>query len=312
MNLLRGFESPSFYRGGFVSIGNFDGVHTGHQAMLASLVGHARADGVPAVVLTFDPHPIELLRPEAAPPRLTTIAHRVELLQQFGVDCVIVLPTTQRFLALTAEEFFHTIVRTELQARGLVEGPNFFFGKNRQGSIAVLRELCAHNHVTLDVVPPVVVDQQLVSSSLIRSLIEVGEVKESARLLGHRYRLSGQVVHGAERGRKLGFPTANLAESTNLIPGEGVYAATTTHDGIEYGAAVNVGPNPTFGESAKKVEVHLLDFSGDLYGKSLDVDFGKKIRNVIRFASVDELLAQLRKDLIEIRSIVKSLSATCK
>ncbi len=305
MKLLRGFESPSCYRGGFVSIGNFDGVHCGHQAMLASLVRHARADAVPAVVLTFDPHPIELLRPEAAPPRLTTIAHRAELLEKFGVDCVIVVPATPRFLSLTAEEFFYTIVRTELQARGLVEGPNFFFGKNRQGSIAILRELCEHNNVTLNVIPPVVVDQQLVSSSVIRSLIEAGDVKEGARLLGHSYRLSGQVVHGAERGRKLGFPTANLAESTNLIPGNGVYAATSTINGIEFGAAVNIGPNPTFGESAKKVEVHVLDFNGDLYGKTLDVDFRRKIRNVIRFASIDDLLAQLRKDLIEIRSIVK-------
>jgi riboflavin kinase/FMN adenylyltransferase len=312
MKLLRGFESPSCYRGGFVSIGNFDGVHCGHQAMLASLVGHARAGGVPAVVLTFDPHPIEVLRPEVAPPRLTTIAHRAELLQQFGVDCVIVLPTTPRFLMLTAEDFFHSIVRTELQARGLVEGPNFFFGKNREGSIAVLRELCIRNNLILDVVPPVIVGQQLVSSSVIRSLIESGDVKESARLLGYSYRLSGRVVHGAERGRKLGFPTANLAESTNLIPGEGVYAATTTINGIEFGAAVNVGPNPTFGESAKKVEVHVLDFNGDLYGKTLDVDFRQKIRNVIKFASIDELLIQLKKDLIEIRSIVKGLSTTWK
>ncbi len=305
MKLLRGFESPSYYRGGFVSIGNFDGVHCGHQAMLASLVGHARAEGVPAVVLTFDPHPIEVLRPDAAPPRLTTIEHRAELLQQFGVDCVIVLPTTQRFLTLTAEEFFHTIVRTELQARGLVEGPNFFFGKNRGGNIAVLRELCLKNQMVLDVIPPVIVDNQLVSSSVIRTLIETGDVKESAHLLGHSYRFSGQVVHGAERGRKLGFPTANLAESTNLIPGDGVYAALTTIDGIEYGAAVNIGPNPTFGESAKKIEVHILEFTGDLYGKRLNVDFVQKIRNVIRFSSVEELLAQLQKDLIEIQSIVK-------
>ena len=197
-----------------------------------------------------------------------------------------------------------------LQARGLVEGPNFFFGKNREGSIAVLRQLCESKNVSLEVIPPVVVDQQLVSSSVIRSLVEAGDVKEGARLLGHSYRLSGKVVHGAERGRKLGFPTANLAETANLIPAEGVYCATTTINGIEYGAAVNVGPNPTFGESAKKVEVHVLDFNGDLYGKSLDVEFRQKIRNVIRFASVDELQVQLQKDLIEVRSIVNVLSTT--
>ena len=305
MKLLRGFESPSCYRGGFVSIGNFDGVHCGHQAMLASLVGHARAGGVPAVVLTFDPHPIELLRPEAAPPRLTTIAHRAELLEKFGVDCVIVLPTTERFLSLTAEDFFHAIVQTELQARGLVEGPNFFFGRHRAGSITTLRGFCANHQLTLDIIPPVIVDEQLVSSSVIRSLIEAGDVTESVRLLGHSYRLSGVVGHGEQRGRQLGFPTANLVNLTNLVPGNGVYAATTIVNGNRFSAAVNVGPNPTFGEFAKKVEVHILGFAGDLYGKSLDVDFLQKIRDTRRFASAEELIARLRKDLDEVQSIVK-------
>jgi riboflavin kinase/FMN adenylyltransferase len=225
---------------------------------------------------------------------------------------VIVLPTTQRFLTMTAEDFFHTIVRTELQARGLVEGPNFFFGRNRAGSITVLKSFCANQHLTLDVIAPVIVDEQLVSSSVIRSLIKTGDLTESVRLLGHPYRLSGTVGRGAERGRQLGFPTANLVDLANLTPGDGVYAATTTIHGTRYPAAVNVGPNPTFGESAKKIEVHILDFNGDLYGKPLHVDFLQKIRNVNQFASVDELLAQLQKDLSQVRSIVKSLSATCK
>ena len=228
MTVLRGFESPACYRNGYVSIGNFDGVHCGHQTMLATLVRRARAERVPAVVLTFDPHPIELLRPDAAPPRLTTIAHRAELLQKFGADCVIVLPTTQRFLTMTAEDFFHTIVRRELQARGLVEGPNFFFGRNRAGNITSLRGFCASHQLTLDVIPPVIVDEQLVSSSVIRSLIDAGDMTDSVRLLGHPYRVSGVVGRGAARGRELGFPTANLVDPKNLVPGDGVYAATTT------------------------------------------------------------------------------------
>jgi riboflavin kinase/FMN adenylyltransferase len=303
MAVLSGFHSGANYRNGFVSIGNFDGVHRGHQAMLAALVQRARSEKVPAVVLTFDPHPIELLRPDAAPPRLTTIAHRAELLERFGVDIVIVLPTTRQFLNLTAEDFFQAIVRTELQARGLVEGPNFYFGRNRAGSITVLKGFCTSHRMTLEVVAPVIVDEQLVSSSVIRSLIEAGDLTESVRLLGHSYRLSGTVGRGAERGRQLGFPTANLVEVANLVPGNGVYAATTTIDGQRYSAAVNVGPNPTFGEMSKKVEVHILDFSGDLYGKTLDVDFLQRIRDVSRFASVDELLSQLGKDLEEVRLI---------
>ena len=156
MAVLHGFDSSAGYQGGFVSIGNFDGVHCGHQAMLASLVQRARADGVPAVVLTFDPHPIELLRPQSAPPRLTTLIHRAELLEQFGIDFVIILPTTTEFLARTAEEFFHSIILAELQARGLVEGPNFFFGKNRAGSITVLKSFCVSQNLILDVISPVI------------------------------------------------------------------------------------------------------------------------------------------------------------
>lgn len=303
MAVLNGFESPACYRNGYVSIGNFDGVHCGHQAMLATLTRRARADGVPAVVLTFDPHPIEVLRPQSAPPRLTSISQRAHLLEQYGVDCVIVLPITQRFLTLSAEDFFHTIIRTELQARGLVEGPNFFFGHNRTGSITVLKGFCASHQLTLDVIAPVTIDEQLVSSSVIRLLIDSGDLTQSIRLLGHPYRLSGTVGHGAQRGRTLGFPTANLVDVVNMIPGNGVYAAKTWVNGRCYPAAVNVGPNPTFGEMARKVEVHLLDFSGDLYGKSLDVDFLQRVRAVSRFASVDELLAQLQKDRDAVRAI---------
>ena len=303
MAVLHGFDSSAGYQGGFVSIGNFDGVHCGHQAMLASLVQRARADGVPAVVLTFDPHPIELLRPQAAPPRLTTLIHRAELLEQFGIDFVIILPTTTEFLARTAEEFFHSIILAELQARGLVEGPNFFFGKNRAGSITVLKSFCVSQNLILDVISPVIVNQQLVSSSVIRSLIESGNLAESIQLLGHSYQLSGTVGRGAERGRLLGFPTANLVELETLIPGNGVYAATTSIEGVRFASAVNIGPNPTFGELSKKVEVHVLDYCGDLYGKRLNVDFLARIREVIRFTSVEGLLAQLRQDIEQVRMV---------
>ena len=304
MTVFHGFETPASYRGGYASIGNFDGVHRGHQAMIATLVGRAREHDVPAVVLTFDPHPIELLRPDAAPPKLTTIQHRAELLRQYGVDCVIVFPTTARFLSMTADDFFHTFVRTELQARGLVEGPNFYFGRNRSGSVTVLRSLCTNFDLTLDVIPPIIVDEQLVSSSVIRSLIEAGDLRESVQLLGHAYRLTGTVGRGAERGRQLGFPTANLTHTANLAPGHGVYAASTVVDGKAYRAAVNVGPNPTFGESATKIEVHLLDFSGDLYGRQLSVDFAHQIRRVQKFKSVEELLAQLKRDIADVRESI--------
>ena len=304
MPVLSGFDSNSPYRGGFVSIGNFDGVHCGHQAMISTLVKRARALSVPAVAITFDPHPTELLRPSAIPSRLTTIAHRAELLQHYGVDFVIVIPTTPEFLNLTAEEFFESIIRTELQARGLVEGPNFYFGKNRSGSVTVLRQFCAHHQLSLDIIPPVVIDEQLVSSSVIRSLIEAGDLTDSVQLLGHPYRLTGTVTTGAQRGRTIGFPTANLAETTNLIPANGVYAAVTSIGGRAYAAAVNIGPNPTFAENQQKIEVHLWEFAGDLYGQVLHVDFLSRVREVRRFENIDALRSQLQIDLEAVKQEV--------
>jgi riboflavin kinase/FMN adenylyltransferase len=273
--------------------------------MLSILVSRARHEKVPAVVLTFDPHPIELLRPDAVPPRLTTMAYRAQLLERFGVDRVIILSTSPRFLSMSAEDFFHTIIRTELQARGMVEGSNFFFGRNRSGNITMLKALCAQHHVELDVIPPVTVDDQLVSSSVIRSLIEVGDISDAVRLLGHSYRLSGFVGTGAARGRQIGFPTANLTQLETLVPGDGVYAARVDIQGIIYPAAVNIGPNPTFGESSRKVEVHVLDFHGDLYGTRLDVDFLKRIRDVMNFASVEDLKKQLQEDVAVARTACK-------
>ncbi len=302
MRLLRGFEASESFRGGYASIGNFDGVHRGHQAMLNALTSRARSDGVPAVAVTFDPHPIALLRPEATPPPLTSIEYRAELLGRYGVDVMIVIPTDRPFLSLTAEEFFDRFVRGELHAKGLVEGPNFFFGRNRSGNVTVLRSLCAAHGLEFDVVPPVTVDEQLVSSSVIRSLIESGDIGHAVRLLGHPYRISGVVGRGAERGRTLGFPTANLFDIPTLSPANGVYAAWACLTEGRRAAAVNVGPNPTFGESARKIEVHILNFDGDLYGRMLNVDFLDRVRDVKRFASVEELRTQLEQDLVAVRA----------
>lgn len=302
MRLLRGFEATELLRGGYVSIGNFDGVHRGHQAMLNALTSRSRSDGVPSVAVTFDPHPIALLRPEATPPPLTSIEYRAELLGRYGVDVTIVIPTDRQLLALTAEEFFDRVVRGELHAKGLVEGPNFFFGRNRSGNVTVLRSLCAAHGLSFDVVPPVTVDEQLVSSSVIRSLIEAGDIGHAVRLLGHPYRISGVVGRGAERGRTLGFPTANLFDVPTLIPANGVYAALAHTTEGRRAAAVNVGPNPTFGEAARKIEVHILDFTGDLYGQTLDVDFVDRVRDVKQLMSVEELQEQLDQDVAIVRT----------
>lgn len=297
MKLLRGFETPTGYRGGFVAIGNFDGVHRGHQSMIAVLVGRARDAGVPAVVLTFDPHPIHLLRPGQAPPSLSTVERKAGLLGKAGVDYVIAYPTDQQLLNLEPERFFQDIVRAHLDARGLVEGPNFFFGKNRAGDVQTLERLCQSAGLTLDVVPPFALGEQLVSSSAIRSLISQGRLAQAREMLGHPYRLQGTVVRGESRGRLLGFPTANLEGVKTLVPAEGVYAGAVTLADQGHPSAINVGSNPTFGEQSQKIEVHVLGFNGDLYGQQLNVDLLERLRDTVKFSGVDDLKNQLANDM---------------
>jgi riboflavin kinase/FMN adenylyltransferase len=280
-----------------VAVGNFDGVHLGHAAIVARLREAAGRHGVPAVVMTFDPHPASVLRPGEAPVPLTTPERRAELLVQLGVDAVCVQPADAALLAVEAEDFFARILRDRLQALATVEGQDFRFGKRRRGDVAMLARLCAAAGVSLEVVPPVVMDGEPVSSSRIRGLVAAGRIREARALSTADYRLTGTVVVGARRGATIGFPTANLADVATLLPALGVYAARVRVEGRQYAAAVHLGPNVTFGESRVSVEAHLVGFSGDLYGTSLDVDFLDRVRDTRRFASVEDLKAQLADDV---------------
>lgn len=304
MKLLHGFTEPQAYRGGFVAIGNFDGVHRGHQSMAALLVDRARAAGVPAVVLTFNPPPVEILRPGQVPPRLSTLDQKARLLAECGVDVIIAYPTDHALLNLSPEAFFEQIVLGELDARGLVEGPNFFFGHDRAGDVTRLRELCEAAGRSLDVVSPVRIGDRLVSSSEVRSRIAAGLLSEAVEMLGHPYHLVGTVGRGAGRGRSLGTPTANLEGIATLIPPDGVYAGVVPWQRGVYPAAVHIGANTTFGEQERKVEVHLLGFSGNLYGQPLEVGLLERLRETSRFAGAEELRRQLERDLEEVRAIV--------
>ena len=309
MHIQRGFQHPDQYRAGWVTIGNFDGVHRGHQSMLATLVSRAHAANTPAVVMTFDPHPISLLRPQHTPPALSLLDHKLELFEKHGIDTVVVYPTDHAFLQLTPEEFYRSIVLGELNAVGLVEGPNFFFGHHRAGNVETLRTLCDASGRSLDVVPALVVGGRMVSSSEVRTLIGTGHIAEAVELLGHPYRVRGVVATGAARGRAIGFPTANLEAIATLLPPDGVYAGVCNVGGTTHPAAINLGPNPTFGESARKFEVHLLDFTGDLYGQTLDVDLLARVRDVVRFGSSDALKQQLNQDLEAVRSLANAVAA---
>jgi riboflavin kinase / FMN adenylyltransferase len=299
-------ELPDALRGGAVAIGNFDGVHLGHATIAGRLVAAARAVGGPAVVFTFDPHPVRILRPEAAPPPLTWTDRKVELLGKLGVDAVIAYPTDTALLDLSAEDFFQKIVVDRLAAREIVEGTNFYFGHGRSGTIDVLRRLSSGAGFGLNVVEPVVIGGQPVSSSRVRKLLAEGSVDEARALLTQPYRLRGMVRHGAGRGAKLGFPTANVDAIDTLLPGPGVYAGRAMAGGSLWPAAINIGPNPTFGEQAMKVEVHLIGFHGSLYGEPLEVDFLSRLRDIQRFDNVPALLAQIQTDVAEAKRRVGS------
>ena len=297
MQLVRGIVDATGCHGGVVSIGNFDGVHLGHARIVSRLVSRARRSGHPAVVVTFDPHPIQLLRADAAPPLLSTIEDRAGWLGEMGVDVLLAYPTTVEMLRLDPVDFFREVVRGQLGASGMVEGPNFFFGRDRQGDVGVLSQLCDAEGIGLDVVEPELIGSEMVSSSRIRSLLAEGDVESAAEMAGRPYSVRGTVAAGEGRGRKLGVPTANLSEILTLVPGDGVYVGATDVDGRRQPAAIHVGSNPTFGESVNKVEVHLLAFDGDLYGQELAVQFLERVRGTVAFESVDALREQLTDDI---------------
>jgi riboflavin kinase/FMN adenylyltransferase len=299
---------PADCRGGVVTFGNFDGVHRGHKALLDQLIGRSRALKIPPVAVTFDPHPLQLLRPDQFQPVLTTVPDRAELIHSLGVDHVLILQTNPELLRLSAEEFFEQVIRSRLAARVLVEGVNFGFGRQRQGNVETLRQLCDRSGLEMIVVPPFTsADGTVVSSSRVRGALVQGDVRKAADFLGRPYRLRGIVGHGQGRGKTIGFPTANLERIETLIPGDGVYAVRAWQGETSWPAAANIGPNPTFGETARKIEVHLIGFQGDFTGQSLAVDFLERLRETRRFAGVDALVEQLRKDVNAAEKIVGDL-----
>ncbi|MDW8107990.1 MAG: bifunctional riboflavin kinase/FAD synthetase [Armatimonadota bacterium] len=300
----------AFPEGCAVAIGVFDGVHTGHQVLLQATTHWARAHGVPAVVLTFEPHPAAVLAPAHCPPLLCTLAHRIERLHALGIDWVVVQLFTQAFSQLTAEQFIHEILVLGLNARAVVVGDDFRFGHNRAGSVETLRASGA-----FEVIPVAgVVDTQgeRVSSTRIRELIRAGAIEQANALLGEPLHWTGVVVRGDQRGRKLGYPTANLVPVAPLItPAEGVYACRVQLEGTSYPAAVSVGKPPMFENARGRVEAYLIDFpDNDLYGRVLTVQFLKRLRAQQVFDSIDALQRQMARDVEHARLIAQEVVAT--
>jgi riboflavin kinase/FMN adenylyltransferase len=297
---------PGDVRSGAITIGNFDGVHLGHAALVDELRQQARAVGGPGVVVTFDPHPLKLLRPELFQPVLTTPLDRGRLLIDLGAGHVVLLRTTPELLQLTAEEFFQVVIQERLAARAIVEGANFRFGRGRGGDIDTLTRLGKQAGIRTVVVPSVLSASRPVSSSRVREALLQGTVREAAVLLRRAHRLRGTVVTGRQRGQTLGFPTANLEKVETLIPGDGVYAVKAYVGLDSWPGAANIGPNPTFGEQARKVEVHLIGYEGDLRGQEVEIDFLERLRDTRAFQSAEELVDQLRRDVARAEDIARS------
>jgi riboflavin kinase/FMN adenylyltransferase len=282
-----------------VTVGTFDGIHRGHRAVLESLVQQARAAGLAPLVVSFEPHPLEVLNPAAAPQLLAPGDERTEILATTGIAYLAILPFTLTLARYSAEDFVDLVLRPRYGMRQLLIGYDHGFGRGRSGDVETLRTLGAARGFGVDVVDPVIgSDGEPVSSSAIRSAVGTGDLERAADGLGRRYGVTGRVVSGARRGRLLGYPTVNVgAPSTRkLLPPNGVYAVVASTPRGTFGGMMNLGPRPTFGEQDISVEVHLFDADDDFYGERVRVEFVKRLRDTIRFPSADALVAQLGHD----------------
>jgi len=309
MKLVRlGSLAPQGWPDPAVTIGNFDGVHRGHQALVEMAVRDAGASAGTAVVLTFEPHPSAVLSPDRAPSTLMTVEQKAEALASLGADYLVVLPFTQALSYQTPEEFARLVLRDALGARGVVVGSNFRFGRGRRGDVATLRRLGGALGYRVHGLDPVFHDGAPISSTRIREALARGAVEAAGELLGRPFFVEGTVVRGDGRGRSLGFPTANLELENETLPGSGVYACwcrvDPRSDGPSVKAVANIGRRPTFGGGHTSVEAHLLDFAEDFYGARLRLGFQARLREERRFAGPEELREQIGRDVVEARGFL--------
>jgi len=302
--LSLGSGIPAALRGGIVALGNFDGFHLGHQAVVGRAVARAAHQGRPAIVATFDPHPVSYFRPDAPPFRLTSLSQRERLFAGAGADATLVLQFDNR-LAATGAEAFVDLLADRLAAAGVVTGEDFTFGARRGGDVALLRELGAARGMVAETVAAVAVDGQPVSSSRIRAALDHADPATATRLLTRPFAIEGVVQHGDKRGRQLGYPTANLALDDYQRPAYGIYAVRVRlPDGREQAGVASLGIRPTFDPPVELLETYLFDFGGDLYGQTIEVALHHYLRGEEKFASLDALTAQMRSDEAEARRLL--------
>jgi riboflavin kinase / FMN adenylyltransferase len=281
-----------------LTIGNFDGVHEGHKALFRKVRERAEALNGQSAVMTFDPHPIRVMKPGNGPPMITPTDQKLELIGRAGIDVGFCLSFTPEFAAITAEDFVRRILIGRIGIREIVVGYDYSFGAGRKGDIALLRTLGSEIGFEVHVLDPITIDGMLVSSTSVRNLVRAGDLDRAARLLGRSYQIRGTVITGHGRGgRLLGVPTANLEPMDELVPKEGVYAVLVRINGRAYHGVTNIGNNPTFGDREVSVETHLLDFSGDLVGKTIRIDFLERLRDEKVFGGFEELKEQIARDI---------------
>lgn len=302
-------ELPPLPAGGVLTIGNFDGVHRGHQEMLRLARGLADRYGRRLLAMTFEPSAATLLRPDRAPELILPFDRKCQLLSEYGADDVLVVRTSREFLDLSPEAFVREWLVGRIAPAHIVEGPGFFFGHNRAGTVETLCQMSATCGFDVTRAEPAMLEipgrgNVRVSSSLIRELIRAGDVAAAATCLTRPYTLYGHVIEGERRGRELGFPTANVDPGPMVVPGDGVYAAQTRLGGSEYASAVSIGIKPTFGGTQRCIEAHLLDAQGDFYGLPIEITFLHWLRGQQSFADVAALLAQVAEDIQRVRQIL--------
>lgn len=301
-----GYRSP--YLKTVLTAGNFDGVHLGHQAIFSAVIAKARELSAIPAVLTFNPHPQFFFR-NAEPPLITTFEKRMDLMAQCGIEVVFVAGQNREFYDLEAEQFVRTVLLDSLKMVSIFVGHDFTFGKGKRGTIELLMRMGQQHGFDVSEKSAVVVEGMLVSSTMVRNLVQMGRVREASLLLSRDFAVSGKVIRGAGRGRKLGFPTANIDYTGRLMPLGGIYVTWVVIDGRCFYGVANLGNNPTFNARTFSFEVHILDFDEDIYDRVIEVGFIDRIRHEVKFSSPDELVAQIRADITVAERIIKNYEA---
>ncbi len=287
-----------------ITIGNFDGVHKGHQALFQRVKQLAEELNGESAVITFDPHPLEVLAPHKTPSFITSHRRKLDLIASCGIDATIVIPFDHEFSRMSAREFVEVLLVEKIGVRAIVVGHDYRFGHGREGNIAFLKQLGDQYGFKVETVSGVTVNDTVVSSTTIRQMIASGNIRKANKLLGRCFEVSGDVIPGRKRGVTLGFPTANIRMPAITSPRTGVYVVEAEVDGKTYGGAANLGYNPTFGDTDLSLEAHLFDFSEDIYGKPITIRFIDRLRDELRFSGPDELAEQIKKDVADARKIL--------